>query len=85
MELSTIDNDAPCCICNETDDSNVNQIIFCDMCNIPVHQVLFKYNYLYINLRNVMVYLIFQKVNGFVDVVNCRLLFWLNAFYVNFN
>lgn len=35
----SVDQDAECCICNDGEVSNVNQIIFCDMCNIPVHQV----------------------------------------------
>ncbi|VDD90471.1 unnamed protein product [Enterobius vermicularis] len=34
----SVDQDAECCICNDGEVSNVNQIIFCDMCNIPVHQ-----------------------------------------------
>lgn len=32
------DEDAVCCICLDGESDNSNQIIFCDMCNIPVHQ-----------------------------------------------
>ncbi|MFH4976719.1 hypothetical protein AB6A40_003428 [Gnathostoma spinigerum] len=32
------DQNAVCCVCNNGDDDNGNQIIFCDMCNIAVHQ-----------------------------------------------
>ena len=37
-QLSLIDNDARCCVCNVSEDSDDNKIIFCDMCNIAVHQ-----------------------------------------------
>ncbi|KAI1715477.1 PHD-zinc-finger like domain-containing protein [Ditylenchus destructor] len=44
--LPVVDNDVACCICNDAEDSNVNQIIFCDMCNIAVHQECYGVPYI---------------------------------------
>ncbi|VDM63962.1 unnamed protein product [Angiostrongylus costaricensis] len=33
-----MDGDDVCCVCGDGDVNNVNQIIYCDMCNIAVHQ-----------------------------------------------
>ncbi|KHJ83342.1 hypothetical protein OESDEN_16961 [Oesophagostomum dentatum] len=39
MPGSSMDGDDVCCVCGDGDVNNVNQIIYCDMCNIAVHQV----------------------------------------------
>lgn len=77
------DEDAACSICNDTEDSNVNQIIFCDLCNIAVHQVYFFLLsfFIFYFFRSAMAYLTFLKVNGYVDVVSFHLQFLLNVFY----
>lgn len=33
------EEDVPCCVCDERDYDEANLIIFCDGCNIPIHQV----------------------------------------------
>ncbi|ODM98009.1 Peregrin [Orchesella cincta] len=38
MEAGEAEEDAVCCICLDGESDNWNQIIFCDLCNIPVHQ-----------------------------------------------
>lgn len=37
--MSSMDTDDVCCICCDGEVNNANQIIYCDMCNIAVHQV----------------------------------------------
>lgn len=35
------DAEAPCAICNDSDFTAANQIVFCDGCNVPVHQLCY--------------------------------------------
>ena len=72
-----LDNDVACCVCNDDDTSDANLIIFCDMCNIAVHQAsgLLGSNFFYwcnaFNSRSVMECHTSPRGSGSAGAVSC--------------
>lgn len=62
--------DIPCCICNDGDYDDNNLIVFCDGCNLPVHQVKLHVLLQLTVFRLVTEFPRFLRTIGFVEGVS---------------
>jgi len=42
--IAVVDEDATCSVCGSGEIDNDNNILFCDLCNIAIHQVICVYH-----------------------------------------